>query len=89
MDRASKKKFAGNELPKKLDTDEYQILVAAKKNQNGYDEPKPVAVFVDKQLGVLQAVQTLSAARLTADCGFPLRLRAAAHPAQVGLRRTR
>src|SRR6056297_37059 len=52
--------FAETELPKKFDTDEYQILVVAEKYQTGFDQPKLVAMYVDKKLAGLQAVQTLA-----------------------------
>lgn len=59
--------FAETELPKKFDTDEYQVLVVAEKYQTGFDQPKLVAMYVDKKLGGLQAVQTL--ARLNRSYG--------------------
>ncbi|KAA8610223.1 type I restriction endonuclease subunit R [Salipiger aestuarii] len=59
--------FAETELPKKFDTDEYQILVVAEKYQTGFDQPKLVAMYVDKKLAGLQAVQTL--ARLNRSYG--------------------
>ncbi|MDC0343698.1 DEAD/DEAH box helicase family protein [bacterium] len=52
--------FAETELPKKFDTDEYQLLVVAEKYQTGFDQPKLVAMYVDKKLAGLQAVQTLA-----------------------------
>lgn len=52
--------FAETELPKKFGTSEYQILVVAEKYQTGFDQPKLVAMYVDKKLNGLQAVQTLS-----------------------------
>ncbi|MBZ4024071.1 DEAD/DEAH box helicase [Rhodobacter sp. TJ_12] len=52
--------FAETELPKKFDTDEYQVLVVAEKYQTGFDQPKLVAMYVDKKLAGLQAVQTLA-----------------------------
>jgi type I restriction enzyme, R subunit len=52
--------FAETELPNKFDTDEFQILVVAEKYQTGFDQPKLVAMYVDKNLFGLQAVQTLS-----------------------------
>jgi type I restriction enzyme R subunit len=52
--------FAETELPKKFDTDEFQILVVAEKYQTGFDQPKLVAMYVDKKLAGLQAVQTLA-----------------------------
>src|SRR6056297_3482318 len=52
--------FAETELPRKFDTSEYQILVVAEKYQTGFDQPKLVAMYVDKKLAGLQAVQTLA-----------------------------
>ena len=52
--------FPETELPKKFDTEEFHILVVAEKYQTGYDQPKLVAMYVDKNLFGLQAVQTLS-----------------------------
>lgn len=52
--------FAETELPKKFDTDGYQVLVVAEKYQTGFDQPKLVAMYVDKKLAGLQAVQTLA-----------------------------
>jgi len=52
--------FPVTELPKKFDTDEYQILVVAEKYQTGFDQPKLIAMYVDKKLAGLQAVQTLA-----------------------------
>jgi type I restriction enzyme, R subunit len=52
--------FAETELPKKFDTDEYRVLVVAEKYQTGFDQPKLVAMYVDKKLAGLQTVQTLA-----------------------------
>lgn len=52
--------FAETELPKKFDSDAFQILVVAEKYQTGFDQPKLVAMYVDKRLAGLQAVQTLA-----------------------------
>ncbi|UWP96465.1 DEAD/DEAH box helicase family protein [Aliiroseovarius crassostreae] len=52
--------FAETELPKRFDTDEYQFLVVAEKYQTGFDQPKLVAMYADKKLAGLQAVQTLA-----------------------------
>lgn len=57
---ASANGFAETELPRKFDTDEYEILVVAEKYQTGFDQPKLVAMYVDKKLAGLQAVQTLA-----------------------------
>ena len=52
--------FAETELPRKFDTNEFQLLVVAEKYQTGFDQPKLVAMYVDKRLAGLQAVQTLA-----------------------------
>ena len=52
--------FAETALPEKFNTSEYQILVVAEKYQTGFDQPKLVAMYVDRKLAGLQAVQTLS-----------------------------
>ena len=59
--------FAETELTKRFDTDDYQVLVVAEKYQTGFDQPKLVAMYVDKKLAGLQAVQTL--ARLNRSYG--------------------
>jgi len=43
-----------------LKTPQYRILVVANKFQTGFDEPKLSTMYVDKRLGGVQAVQTLS-----------------------------
>jgi type I restriction enzyme R subunit len=43
--------FAETELPKRFDGEEFQILVVAEKYQTGFDQPKLVAIYVDKKLG--------------------------------------
>ena len=61
--------FAESELPGRFDgvkkdgtpyADQYQILIVAEKYQTGFDQPKLCAMYVDKKLAGLQAVQTLS-----------------------------
>jgi type I restriction enzyme R subunit len=52
--------FAETELPKRFDGNDFQILVVAEKYQTGFDQPKLVAIYVDKKLAGLQAVQTLA-----------------------------
>ena len=47
-------------LERAFNTKEYQILVVANKYQTGYDQPKLVAMYIDKALHDVQAVQTLS-----------------------------
>jgi type I restriction enzyme R subunit len=41
-------------------TDDYQILLVANKFQTGFDQPLLCGMYVDKRLGGIQAVQTLS-----------------------------
>jgi type I restriction enzyme, R subunit len=52
--------FAEKQLPKKFNSDEYQVLLVAEKYQTGFDQPKLHTMFVDKKLTGLKAVQTLS-----------------------------
>lgn len=52
--------FAETELPKRFASDEFHLLVVAEKYQTGFDQPKLVAMYVDKKLAGLQAVQTLA-----------------------------
>jgi len=49
-----------------FDTDEYQVLLVANKFQTGFDQKKLVAMYVDKTLRGVAAVQTLS--RLNRIC---------------------
>lgn len=49
-----------NELPEKFNTEEYQVLLVAEKYQTGFDQPLLHSMYVDKRLGGIQAVQTLS-----------------------------
>jgi type I restriction enzyme R subunit len=43
-----------------FDSDSYQVLIVASKFQTGFDQPKLVAMYVDKRLDGVLAVQTLS-----------------------------
>ena len=43
-----------------FDTDSYQVLIVASKYQTGFDQPKLCAMYVDKPLDGVAAVQTLS-----------------------------
>mgnify|MGYP006270749329 CR=1 FL=1 len=61
--------FAETELPGRFDgykpdgtpyPEQYQILIVAEKYQTGFDQPKLCAMYVDRKLASLQAVQTLS-----------------------------
>jgi type I restriction enzyme, R subunit len=48
------------ELRTKFASDEFQILIVANKYQTGFDAPLLCAMYVDKRLSGIQAVQTLS-----------------------------
>jgi type I restriction enzyme R subunit len=50
----------GRHIRDAFDTDEYQILLVANKFQTGFDQPLLCAMYVDKRLAGIQAVQTLS-----------------------------
>lgn len=53
-------KLDGLSIPEALDGDHYQVLIVANKYQTGFDQPKLCAMYVDKRLDGVQAVQTLS-----------------------------
>ena len=52
--------FKEEQLKERFDTDAYQVLIVANKYQTGFDQPKLVAMYVDKKLRSVAAVQTLS-----------------------------
>lgn len=52
--------FASKEINEKFDTDEYRILVVANKFLTGFDQPKLTAMYIDKKLQDVLAVQALS-----------------------------
>lgn len=61
--------FAETELPRRFDgfkpdgtayPEQYEILIVAEKYQTGFDQPKLCAMYIDRKLANLQAVQTLS-----------------------------
>jgi type I restriction enzyme R subunit len=56
----------GRDIRTAFETDEYQILIVANKFQTGFDQPLLVAMYVDKKLAGVNAVQTLS--RLNRTC---------------------
>jgi type I restriction enzyme R subunit len=56
----------GRDLREAFDSDEFQVLLVANKYQTGFDQPKLVAMYVDKKLASVAAVQTLS--RLNRTC---------------------
>ncbi|WP_069146520.1 type I restriction endonuclease subunit R [Rhodococcus erythropolis] len=50
----------GRTLPEAFSTEEYKIMLVANKFQTGFDQPLLVAMYVDKKLSGVSAVQTLS-----------------------------
>jgi type I restriction enzyme R subunit len=52
--------FGDKELPAKYDSDKYHLLLVAEKYQTGFDQPLLHTMYVDKKLGGVNAVQTLS-----------------------------
>ncbi len=47
-------------LPERFKSPDYQVLLVANKYQTGFDQPLLCAMYVDKRLDGVQAVQTLS-----------------------------
>ena len=54
------------DLAEAFDSNDYQVLLVANKYQTGFDQPKLCAMYVDKRLRGVSAVQTLS--RLNRIC---------------------
>jgi len=50
----------GQDLRRAFDTDQFRIMLVANKFQTGFDQPKLVAMYVDKKISGVDAVQTLS-----------------------------
>lgn len=63
---AMNKGIKEKELPERFGTSEYCILIVAEKYQTGFDQPLLHTMYVDKRLGGIQAIQTLS--RLNRTC---------------------
>lgn len=53
-------RLAGQGIREAFKGGDYQLLLVANKFQTGFDEPLLCAMYVDKRLGGIQAVQTLS-----------------------------
>ena len=60
VDSVTGRNISEAQLTDKFDTPDYQILLVANKYQTGFDQPKLCAMYVDKKLSGVQAVQTLS-----------------------------
>ena len=54
------------DMRKVFDTADYQVMLVANKFQTGFDQPKLVAMYVDKPLKGVECIQTLS--RLNRTC---------------------
>ncbi len=52
--------FPERQTAEKFNEDEYRILIVANKFQTGFDQPLLHTMYVDKKLGGVEAVQTLS-----------------------------
>lgn len=53
-------RLKGRDMRKAFDSDDYQVMIVANKFQTGFDQPKLCAMYVDKKLGGVECVQTLS-----------------------------
>lgn len=60
LDIVTGKPISESQLPERFDSSDYQILLVANKYQTGFDQPRLCAMYVDKRLDGVQAVQTLS-----------------------------
>jgi type I restriction enzyme R subunit len=59
--------FPEKDTRDKFDSDDYKILVVANKYLTGFDQPKLTAMYVDKKLQGVMAVQALSRLNRAAD----------------------
>ncbi|MDP3967206.1 MAG: type I restriction endonuclease [Nocardioides sp.] len=59
----------GRSLPVAFGTDDFQVLIVANKYQTGFDQPLLCAMYVDKRLSGVTAVQTLSRLNRTYPAG--------------------
>ena len=60
VDVVTGKQISEARLPDRFDSSDYQVLLVANKYQTGFDQPLLCAMYVDKRLDGVQAVQTLS-----------------------------
>jgi len=60
LDVVTGKPISEGQLPKRFASPDYNILLVAEKYQTGFDQPLLCAMYVDKRLDNVQAVQTLS-----------------------------
>ncbi len=59
-DAVTGKPISESQLPERFGSSDYQVLLVANKYQTGFDQPLLCAMYVDKRLDGVQAVQTLS-----------------------------
>jgi type I restriction enzyme R subunit len=59
--------YISDKIARYFDMDEYRILVVANKYLTGFDQPKLTAMYVDKKLQGVMAVQALSRLNRSAD----------------------
>lgn len=50
----------GRDMRKVFDTPDYRVMIVANKYQTGFDQPKLLAMYLDKKISGVEAVQTLS-----------------------------
>ncbi len=60
LDVVTGKPISESQLPERFASSDYQVLLVANKYQTGFDQPLLCAMYVDKRLDGVQAVQTLS-----------------------------
>ena len=60
LDVVTGRPISESALPSRFDSSDYQILLVAEKYQTGFDQPLLQAMYVDRRLDGVQAVQTLS-----------------------------
>lgn len=60
VDVVTGKNISESQLSEKFDSSDYQVLLVANKYQTGFNQPLLCAMYVDKRLDGVQAVQTLS-----------------------------
>ncbi|MDE2744753.1 MAG: type I restriction endonuclease [Chloroflexota bacterium] len=65
-DAVTGKPISESALPARFDSSDYNVLLVAEKYQTGFDQPLLQAMYVDKRLDGVQAVQTLSRLNRTA-----------------------
>jgi type I restriction enzyme R subunit len=50
----------GRDMRRAFDSKDYRVMIVANKFQTGFDQPKLVAMYLDKKVSGVEAVQTLS-----------------------------